>query len=83
MLSLEMMIVSYTVPEYTYVEIFSTCYLFIPLSGVTIGFNITEYSIRENASIVSAIVSVLNGTLARDVSVSVFTTDDSAGERNK
>ena len=46
--------------------------------GVTIGFNITEYSVSENASSVSAIVSVLNGTLARDVSVRVFTSDATA-----
>ena len=65
---------------YFAVEIFSTCYLFILLSGVTIGFNITEYSLSEGASSVSAIVSVLNGTLARNVSVRVFTSDDSAGE---
>ena len=47
-------------------------------SGVTIGFNVTEYSVSEDVSSVSAIVSVLNGTLARDVSVRVFTSDATA-----
>ena len=47
-------------------------------SGVTIGFNITEYSVSEDDVSVSATVSVLSGILARDVSVRVFTSDDSA-----
>ena len=55
----------------------------IPISGVTIGFNITEYSVNENAGSVSAIVSVLSGTLARAVSVRVSTSDNSASERIK
>ena len=46
--------------------------------GIVIGFNMTEYSVSENAGSVSAVVSVLSGTLARDVSVRVFTSDDSA-----
>ena len=52
--------------------------MFTPFSGVTIGFNITEYSVNEDAGSVSAVVSVLNGTLARDVSVRVFTSDATA-----
>ena len=52
--------------------------LLISFSGVTIGFNVTEYSVSENAGSVSAIVSVLNGTLARDVSVRVFTSGATA-----
>jgi len=34
--------------------------------------------VSEGAGSVSATVSVLNGTLARDVSVRVFTSDDTA-----
>ena len=46
--------------------------------GVTIGFNIMEYSVSEGAGSVSAVVNVLNGTLARDISVGVSTSADSA-----
>ena len=52
--------------------------LFFPILEVTIGFNITAYSVSEGDGSVSAIVSVLNGTLARDVSVRVFTSDATA-----
>ena len=57
--------------------------IFTPFLGVTVGFNITEYSVSEDDGSVSAVVSVLNGTLARDVSVRVLTSDDSAGRRNE
>ena len=52
--------------------------IFMTFSGVTIGFNITEYSVSEDDGSVSANVSVLSGTLARDVSVGVFTSHDTA-----
>ena len=57
--------------------------LFIPSIGVTIGFNITAYSVSEGAGSASAIVSVLSGTLAKNVYVRLFTSDASAGEKNK
>ena len=60
----------------------STCFsykhYFLLILEVTIGFKIAEYSVNEDVGIVSANVSVLNGTLARDVSVRVFTSDDTA-----
>ena len=49
--------------------------------GVTIGFNITAYSVNEGAGSVSAIVYILSGTLARDIRVTVFTSTNSAGGR--
>ena len=70
--------------QYTHIVLFESLVLvlstsiFITFSGVTIGFNITEYYVSEGIGSVSAIVSVLSGTLARDVSVRVFTSDDSA-----
>ena len=81
------MIVSFT--QYIYIMLFESLVLVVVTSiiysslGVTIGFNITEYSVSEDAGNVSATVSVLNGTLARDVSVSMFTSADSAGKKNK
>ena len=45
---------------------------------MTIGFNITAYSVSEGDGSVSAIVSVLNGILARYVSIRVFTSDATA-----
>ena len=70
--------------QYTYMALFEPLVLVLAtsiiccFSGVAIGFNITEYSVSENASNVSAVVSVLSGTLARGVSVRVFTSDNSA-----
>ena len=69
------------------IMLFETCFsykiLFIHFIGVTIGFNVTEYSVSEGAGSVSAIVYVLSGTLDRNVRVTVFTSTDSAGGRNK
>ena len=52
--------------------------LFFPVLEVTIGFNRTAYSVSEDAGSVSAIVSVLSGTLAENVSIRVFTSDATA-----
>ena len=49
-------------------------------SAVTIGFNATAYTVTEGSS-VSVSVSVLSGTLARDVVVTVQTGDDTATGR--
>ena len=70
--------------QYTYITLFESLVLVLAtriicsFSGVAIGFNITEYSVSENASSVSAVVSVLSGTLARDVFIKVFTSDATA-----
>ena len=47
-------------------------------SVVTIGFNKTAYSVSEDASSVSVTVSVLNGTLDRDVIVTLSTVNGTA-----
>ena len=52
--------------------------IIFPILEVTIGFNRAAYSVSEDAGNISAIVSVLSGTLARDVSVRVFTSDATA-----
>ena len=65
-------------PKIFYSVLVLSTSIFITFSGVTIGFNIAKYSVSEGVGSVSAIVSVLSGTLARDVSVRVFTSDDSA-----
>ena len=49
-----------------------------PFSGVTIGFNQTAYSVNEGAGSVDTTVSILNGTLDRNVFVTVFTSDATA-----
>ena len=49
-------------------------------SGVTIGFNATAYTVTEGGS-VSVSVSVLSGTLGRDVVVTLQTVADTATGR--
>lgn len=45
---------------------------------LTVGFNQTAYTVNEGAGFVNTTVSVLNGTLARNVYVTVFTSDATA-----
>ena len=40
---------------------------------VTIGFNTVDYSVLEDAGSVNVTVSILNGTLARNVEVTLST----------
>ena len=47
-------------------------------SVVTIGFNKTAYSVSEDAGNISVTVSVQNGTLGRDVLVTVSTVNNTA-----
>ena len=49
-----------------------------PFSGITIGFNQTAYSVNEGAGSVNTTVSILDGTLDRNVFVTVFTSDATA-----
>ena len=51
---------------------------------VTIGFNTVANSVLEDASSVSITVSILNGTLAKDVVVTLSTESDgtATGELN-
>ena len=51
-------------------------------SVVTIGFNITAYSVSEGAASFSAIVSVLNENLEINIFVTLFTSTNSSGGRN-
>ena len=79
----EITIVSYIVPVYIYHAVQNIAHILnasiiFPILEVTIGFNRAAYSVSEDAGNVSAIVSVLSGTLARDVSVRVFTSDATA-----
>ena len=79
----EITIVSYIVPVYIYHAVQNIAHILnasiiFPILEVTIGFNRAAYSVSEDASNVSAIVSVLSGTLARGVSVRVFTSDATA-----
>ena len=48
----------------------STYYSFTP---VTIGFNQTTYSVREDAGSVTVSVSVMNGTISEDVIITLST----------
>ena len=52
---------------------------------VTIGFNTVAYSVLEDAGSVNVTVSVLNGTLARNVEVTLSTVPGgtAAGEFSK
>ena len=45
----------------------------LPSPVVTIGFNTVAYSVLEDAGSVNITVSVLNGTLARNVEVNLST----------
>ena len=47
-------------------------------SVVTIGFNQTAYSVNEDAGSVSVTLSVQNGTLGRDVVVTLSTINSTA-----
>ena len=49
-------------------------------AAITIGFNSTEYRVDENVQggVVSVNISVLNGTLERNVVISVSTENSSA-----
>jgi len=49
-----------------------------PFSAVTIGFNTTSYSVREDAGNVSVNISVQAGTLDRDVIVTLTTMNSTA-----
>jgi len=48
------------------------------VSVITIGFNSVTYSVRESAGDVSVTLSVLAGTLGRDVTVILTTTNSTA-----
>lgn len=47
---------------------------FLPSAVVTIGFNPVTYSVFEEAGSVNVTVSILNGTLARNIVVALSTT---------
>ena len=65
-------------PQYTRVYIYTKMSISsIPTSVVTIGFS-GNYSVRENAGSVSITVLVLMNSLARDVTVTLSTVDDTA-----
>jgi len=79
------MIVSYIVPIYIilYLVVQNIAHVLnasisLPILEITIGFNITAYSVSEDAGSVSTIVSVLSGTLAENVSIRVVTSDATA-----
>ena len=48
----------------------------LPSAVVTIGFNTVAYSVLEDAGSVNVTVSILNGTLARNVVVTMSTLSD-------
>ena len=63
----------------------STVYCYVVLlnffpAGITIGFNSTDYRVDENVQggIVSVNISVLNGTLQKNVVISISTESSSA-----
>lgn len=65
-------------PQYTRVYIYTKMSISsIPTSVITIGFS-GNYSVRENAGSVSITVLVLMNSLARDVTVTLSTVDDTA-----
>ena len=65
-------------PQYTRVYIYTKMSISsIPTSVVTVGFS-GNYSVRENAGSVSITVLVLMNSLARDVTVTLSTVDDTA-----
>ena len=47
--------------------------MYYSLSPVTIGFDQTIYSMRENAGSVTVSVSVMNGTISQDVIITLST----------
>lgn len=49
-----------------------------PPTGVTIGFEPTEYSVDEEARVVTFVVKVLAGSLMRSVEVEFSTSDGNA-----
>ena len=49
---------------------------FFASAVVTIGFNTVAYSVLEDAESVNVTVSILNGTLARNVIVTLSTVPD-------
>lgn len=49
---------------------------FFASAVVTIGFNTVAYSVLEDAGSVNVTVSILNGTLARNVIVTLSTVPD-------
>ena len=53
-------------------------FVFTSFSVLTVGFNQTTYTVNEGAGFVNTTISVLNGTLARNVYVTVFTSDATA-----
>jgi len=50
----------------------TVCTIFSPSAVVTIGFDSVTYSVLEDAGSVNVTLSILNGTLARDVVVRLF-----------
>ena len=51
---------------------------FFPSAVVTIGFNPVTYSVLEDAGSVNVTVSILNGTLARNVVVTLLVSGGTA-----
>ena len=47
--------------------------MYYSFSPVTIGFDQTIYSVRENAGSVTVSVSVMNGTISQDVIITLST----------
>ena len=65
-------------PQYARIYIYTKMSISsIPTSVITIGFS-GNYSVRENAGSVSITVLVLMNSLARDVTVTLSTVDDTA-----
>ena len=60
-----------------------TCIILTAVPGVTIGFDSPVYSVGEDNSSVSATVSIHNGTLARNVAVTVYTMDATAQDHGE
>ncbi len=54
--------------------------VFLPPSGVTIGFEQTSYIVDEGDGVVTVVVVILSGILDEDIDIDVrlFTADDSA-----
>jgi len=63
---------------------YTVCIICSPSAVITIGFDPVTYSVLEDAARVNVTVSILNGTLARNVGVSLFISGGTAtGTFNK
>ena len=63
---------------------YTVCTIFSPSAVVTIGFDPVTYSVLEDMDSINVTVAILNGTLARNVAVSLLVSDGTAtGTFNK